>query len=207
MTAKQSYNALLAQKLILAFQKRNLEGYYCETKEEACQKALACISEGACVSCGGSATLEEIGLIDALRNGSYHFLDPNGVAHAYEKDKIAHQALAADTYFMSTNAITEDGELVNADGYGNRVSALIFGPKNVILIAGLHKVEPSLDAAILRVKKQAARMVLLKFKNDYPSIEDIDQVAEGAVGQLVITSKSAVKGRIRVILVGESVGF
>lgn len=207
MTVKQSYNTLLAQKLISSFQKRNIEGYYCETKEDACKKALSLIPQGACVSCGGSATLEEIGLIDALRNESYHFLDPNGVEGSVQKDKIAHQALAADIYFMSTNAITEEGELVNADGYGNRVSALIFGPKNVIVIAGLNKVEPTIDTAILRVKKQAARMILLKFKNDYPSIEALDKVAEGAAGQLVITNNSASKGRIKVILVGESVGF
>jgi hypothetical protein len=207
MTPTQKYNALLAQKLIFEFQKRNLEGYYCETREDALRKALELIPKDAVVSCGGSATLNEIGLIDALRNGGYRFLDPNAVDSAKEKDEIAHKALGADYYLMGSNAITEKGELVNADGYGNRVSALIFGPKNVIVAAGINKVEPSLDAAILRVKNKAARTIILKFSKETPTFEEVDGAAEGAIGQLVITSMSTVKGRIKVILVGESLGY
>ena len=207
MTAKQSYNALLSQKLITEFEKRNFEGYYCETKEDALAKALELIPKEALVSCGGSATLEEIGLADALKNENYHFLDPKAVKTAKEMDDIAHQALNADYFLMSTNAITQVGELVNADGYGNRVSALIFGPKNVIIIAGLNKVEPELDTAILRVKKTAAPMIMLKFNQDYSSLDELDKIAGAAIGQFVITSMSTVKGRIKVILVGESLGF
>ena len=108
---------------------------------------------------------------------------------------------------MSSNAIAATGELVNADGYGNRVAALIFGPKNVIVIAGINKVEPSLDAAILRTKNYTASMIMLKFKQDYSSFDELSEAAEMAGSHLVITSKSAVKGRIKVILVGESLGF
>ena len=207
MTLKQSYNALLSQKLLAEFQKRNLEGYYCETKEAALRKALELIPKDAVVSCGGSATLYEIGLIEALSNGSYTFLDPNSVSGAREKDNIAHQALNADYFLMSSNAITEKGELVNADGYGNRVSALIFGPQNVIIIAGLNKVVPDLDTAILRVKKTAARMIILKFAKDGPTFDELNAAAEEAVSQLVITSKSAIKGRIKILLVGENLGY
>jgi L-lactate utilization protein LutB len=209
VTPKQKYNALLAQKIIAELQRRNLEGYYCETKNDAFKKVLELIpkAKDAVVSCGGSATLNEIGLIDALRNGEYNFLDPNGVKGAKEMDDIAHQALSADYFLMSTNAITEKGELVNADGYGNRVSALIFGPKNVIVVAGLNKVEPNLDAAILRVKKTAARMIVLKFSKNAPAFDEVDKAAEGAISQLVITSMSTVKDRIKVVLVGESLGF
>ena len=207
MTPKQRYNALLSQRIIEEFAKRNMEGYYCETKEDALKKALELIPKELVVSCGGSATLYEIGLIDALKNEGYNFLDPNGVKGAGEMDKIAHQALSADYFLTGTNAVTEGGELVNADGYGNRVSALIFGPKNVIVIAGLNKVEPDLDTAILRVKRTAARMIILKFNKDDPTFDEIDNTAKGAVNQLVITSGSAVKGRIKVILVGESLGF
>ena len=207
MMLKQSYNALLSQKLMAEFAERNFEGYYCATKEEALKKALELIPKDAVVSCGGSATLYETGLIDALKNNGYNFLDPNGVTDAKEMDNIAHQALGADYFLMGANAITESGELVNADGYGNRVSALIFGPKNVIIIAGVNKVEPDLDAAILRVKRTAARMIILKFTKDNPGFDQVDKAAEAAVSQLVITSKSVVKGRIKVILVGESLGF
>jgi L-lactate utilization protein LutB len=206
MSSKQSYNALLSKKLIDEFQKRNFEGYYCATKADALRKTLELIPLNALVSCGGSATLYEVGIIEALKTNGYDFMDPNDAEGAAEKDKIAHQALAADYFLMSANAITEKGELVNADGYGNRVSALILGPKNVIIIAGLNKVEPNLETAILRVKKLAARLILLKFY-DYATLDEVDNAAEHAAGQLVITSMSATKGRIKIILVGESLGF
>jgi len=207
MTEQQRYNFLLAQKLIAEFEKRNLDGYYCETKQDALKKTLELMPKDAVISCGGSATLYEIGLREALRNEGYNFLDPNSASGAAEKDKIAHQALSADYYLMSSNAITEQGELVNADGYGNRVSALIFGPKNVIVVAGMNKITHDLDAAIERTKKYAARMILLKFKKDYPGLDKLDEAAKVAASQLVITSKSTTKGRIKVILVGESLGF
>ena len=207
MTLKQNYNALLSQKLIEEFQKRNLEGYYCETKDDALKTTLELLPKNAVISCGGSATLDEIGLIAALKNGAYHFLDPRSGTDAKEMDDLAHQALNADYFLMGTNAITENGELVNADGYGNRVSALIFGPKNVIIIAGLNKVEPDLDSAILRVKKTAARMIILRFSKDDPTFDGVDNAAKESISQLVITSKSTVKGRIKVILVGENLGF
>ena len=207
MIEHECYNALLAKKLITDFEKRGFEGYYCETKNDAIKKILEIIPENALVSYGGSATLNDIGIREALNNKKYRVLDPNAVTGAKEMDKIAHQALSADCFLMSANAITEQGELVNADGYGNRVSALIFGPKNVIVVAGMNKLAPDLETAIERVKKYAARMVLMKFKKDYPDFDTLDNAAKGAVSQLLITSRSTVKGRIKVILVGESLGF
>ena len=207
MKPKESYHALLAQKLIDELAKRNMEGYYCRTKEDALKKVLEMIPDGSIVSNGGSATLYEIGLHAALKTGSYKFLDPNDVQGAAAKDGIARQAFNADYYLMSTNAITAAGELVNADGYGNRVSALIFGPKHVVVVAGINKVEPDLDSAVRRVKEYAAANIILKFKQDYSSFDELARAAEGACSQLVITCMSAIKGRIKVILVGEELGF
>lgn len=207
MEQKQIYNELLANKVIEEFEKRNIEGFYCETKEDALKKVLDLIPKGSIVSRGGSKTLDEIGLRDALNNNDYNFLDPKAVKGAGEMDKVAHQGLSSDYYLMSSNAITTTGELVNMDGYGNRVGSLIFGPKNVIIVAGMNKVEPNLDVAISRVKNYSRQMTLLLFKQDYPSFDELYKSAEMAGGQLVITSMSAVKGRIKVILVGESLGF
>jgi hypothetical protein len=207
MTPVECYHQLLALKLIKEFEKRNIEGYYCPLKEDALNKLLEIIPEGATVSNGGSLTLKEIGAISALHNGNYQFLDPNAVADIKEKDRIAHAALGADYYLMSANAIAMTGELVNADGYGNRVAALIFGPKHVIVVAGMNKVEPDLDAAIKRVKTQAAQKCLTLFRQDYASFEALEEVSQKAIGQTVITSMSTVKGRIKVILVGESLGM
>lgn len=204
---KECYIALLAQKVIEALNKRNMEGHYCETKEDALKKILEIIPKDSMVSCGGSTTLREIGLRAALKNGGYNFLDPDDAQGGKAKDEVAHQALNADYFLMSSNAISVTGELVNIDGYGNRVSALIFGPKNVIVIAGINKVEPNLEAAILRAKSYAAPLTMLIFKQDYASFDELSKVAEGACSQLVITSFSMTKGRIQVILVGESLGF
>ncbi len=204
---KECYNTLLAHKLIEELQKRNMEGFYCKTKEDAVKKVLEIIPKDDMVSCGGSATLHEISMQAALKNGGYNFLDPDDAQGAKAKDKVAHEALSADYFLMSSNAISLTGELVNIDGYGNRVASLIFGPKNVIVIAGLNKVAPNLDAAILRAKNYAAQVTLMIFKQDYSSFDELSKAAEGACSQIVITGMSMTKGRIKVILVGECLGF
>jgi L-lactate utilization protein LutB len=203
---QECYNSLLAQKLIEELRKRNMEGFYCETKEDALKKVLEMIPKDSMVSCGGSATLDEIGLRVALKKEGYNFLDPKDAQGATAMDEAAHEALKADYFLMSSNAISATGELVNIDGYGNRVAALIFGPKNVIVIAGLNKIAPNLEAAILRAKTVAAHLTMMIFKRDYPSFDEVSKAAEGGCSHLVITSKSATK-RITVILVGECLGY
>lgn len=204
---KECYNALLAQKLIGELEKRNIEGFYFKEKEEALKKILEMIPKDSLVSWGGSLTLHEIGIKEALKNGGYKFLDPAEPKGSKEKENAARQALLADYFLMSTNAIAATGELVNIDGIGNRVAALCFGPKNVIIVAGLNKVEPDLDTAILRVKDYAAKMTMMLYKQDYSSYEELSKAAEGGCSQLVITSKSMFQGRIKVMLVGESLGI
>jgi len=207
MKPQECYNALLATKLIEELQKRNMEGFYCETKEEAVKKVLEMIPKDSMVSCGGSTTLDEIGLRIALKNEGYNFLDPRDAPGPKAMEEASHQALGADYFLMSSNAISATGELVNADGIGNRVAALIFGPKNVIVIAGMNKVAPNLDAAILRVKSYAALLTCLVYKKDYSSFDELSKAAENSCSHLVITSNSVFKGRIKVILVGESLGY
>jgi LUD domain len=208
MTPKQYYNALLAEKVIREFNSHNIQGFYFETKEEALKKVLEIIPEDSVVSWGGSSTLNEIGLIDLLKKGKYNILDPNAPQGGAEKKIIAQQALNSDYYLMSANAISTSGELVNIDGIGNRVAALIFGPKNVIVIAGLNKVEQNLDLAILRAKTKAASLVVLRYsKSDISSFEELLNKAQDISSQLVITTMSTFKDRIRVILIGECLGF
>jgi hypothetical protein len=137
------------------------------------------IPKDSLVSCGGSVTLDEIGLRIALKKEGYNFLDPKDAQGSIAKEKAAHQALSADYFLMSSNAISAAGELVNIDNIGNRVASLIFGPKNVIIIAGLNKVEPNLDAAILRVKNYAAPMTMLIFKQDYSSFDELSKAISG----------------------------
>lgn len=206
MQTKQYYYQLMAQHLIGEFSKRGMEGFYCPTKSDALKTALSLIPEGSSVSYGGSLTLQETGIRDALQKGPYRYLDPNAVQGAGEKQKIAQEAMNADVYLMSSNAIAITGELVNADGIGNRVAALIFGPKQVIVVAGMNKVEPTLEAAITRVKTTASQMCLTLYKQDYPSFVDLQNASEHIISHLVITSMTTLKGRIKVILVGEDLG-
>jgi LUD domain len=208
MAPGQTYNSLLAQKVIKEFKNRNIQGFYFETKEEAKNKVLEIIPENSVVSWGGSLTLREIGLIESLKNGAYNLLDPNAVAGGIEKEKIAHRALSSDYFLMSANAISANGELVNIDEIGNRVAALIFGPKNVIVLAGINKVEQNLDLAVLRAKTKAASLVMLSYgKNEISSYEELLYKAQASCSQLVITIMSVFKDRIKVILIGESLGY
>ena len=207
MTPKECYNTLLAHKMIEMMAARHMEAVYCETKEDALKKTLDMIPLGSSVSFGGSATLREMGMQDALKHADYVFMNPDEPKSAAGKDEVAHQALSADYFLMSANAISETGELVNIDGYGNRAGALVFGPKHVIVVAGLNKVEPDLESAIKRARTYAARMTLLIFKRDYASFTDLCDAAEKACSQLVVTGMSMPKGRIKVILVGESLGY
>lgn len=207
MTPEQCYNKLLAQKLIEEFEKRNMVGAYCETKADALKMVLEIIPKGSVVSYGGSLTLQEIGVKEALGKGDYQYLDTNAVTDIKEKEKIAHMALGADYYLMSSNAISMTGELVNADGIGNRVAALIFGPKNVIVVAGMNKVEQNLESAIMRVKTKASQRCLTFYKQDYASFDELKAAADKIISQLVITSMTNFRGRIRIILVGENLGI
>lgn len=208
MTPKQVYNALLAEKVINGLQNRNIQGFYYETKEEAVKKVLDIIPKNSMVSWGGSATLNEIGLLELLKKGEYNVLDPRSGKSGAEMNSIAHQGLNADYFLMSANAISASGELVNADGIGNRTAALIYGPKNVIVLAGLNKVEQNLDAAILRVKTESAPLSVLVYdKGEIKTFDELIDKANSACGQLVITARSTIKDRIKVILIGEILGF
>ena len=130
-------NELLAQKVIKGLESRNMSGYYAESREEACKKALELISEGNSVTMGGALSVHEIGLVDALKEGDYQFIDRD----AYEDKRAAMlAAYDADVFLSSANAITEDGVMINIDGNANRVSAIAQGPKKVIFVVGMNKV-------------------------------------------------------------------
>ena len=137
-------NELLAQKVIKGLGSRGMTGYYAADKEAALKQALALIPEGSTVTMGGAMSVHEIGLVKALTEGNYNFIDRDAV-----EDKRAAMLAAydADFYLMSANAMTEDGILVNIDGNSNRVSALAQGPRKVIVIAGMNKICDDVDGA------------------------------------------------------------
>ncbi|MDF2485409.1 MAG: hypothetical protein K0R46_1577, partial [Herbinix sp.] len=147
MTPKQIYYENLADTLIDKFNKRGIEGYYCENAEEALHTAKRFLTPGCSISWGGSQTLIELGLLDSLSSSDYILYDRDKAKTPDERVQMYSKTVTADYYYMSSNAITLDGQLVNIDGHGNRVACLITGPKNVIVIAGMNKIVTDVDAA------------------------------------------------------------
>ena len=210
-TSIAKHHEILAASVIKNLEKRQMEGYYCPTAKEAIEKALSFLPENASVGFGGSATLAETGMLDALRVcPSIRLFDRDAVP-ADEKDALYHKCLSADAYFMSSNAITKDGELVNIDGTGNRVAALIYGPKEVIILAGMNKIAPTLQDALDRIHNTATPPNCIRLNKKTPC------AATGSCAhclspdcicnQVVITRRSGIKGRIKVLLIGGTFGF
>ena len=210
MTTKEQalsiYYRLLAEKTLTALSARGIEGCYVEKRAEAMTRLVELIPEGASVSCGGSATLRELEVFKTLAVGNYRLMDPASAKSGAEADAIAHEGMNADVYLMSTDAIAATGELVNLDGIGNRVSALSYGPRKVIVVASANKISPDLPSAIQRVKTHAAPLAVLTYRTDFGSYETLSVAAEHAGNQLLITTGSVIPKRIQIIIVGEPLG-
>ena len=201
-------NELLAQKVIKGLESRNMSGYYASDREEAKKLALSLIPEGSLVTMGGGQSVWDIGLPQALKEGNYNFLDRNLV-----EDKRAAMLAAydADVFLASANAITEDGVMVNIDGNANRVSALAFGPKKLVLIVGMNKVCPDVDAAMKRARNVAAPINAQRFGLSTPCAKTGScmncKSPDTICCQFLITRFSRHTGRIHVILVNDNLGF
>ena len=201
-------NDLLSQKVMKGLRSRNMEAYYAHTHEEAKALALSLIPTGSHVTMGGGMSVHEIGLVDALKNGDYDFIDRD----QYE-DKRAAMLMAydADVFLSSANAITEDGILVNIDGNANRVSAIAQGPKKVIFIVGMNKVCDDLDGAMKRARNVAAPINAQRFGLSTPCAKTgscMDCKSPDTICcQFLITRYSKHPGRIHVILVDDMLGF
>lgn len=200
-------NEKLAETVIKGLQSRNMSGYYAASKEEALKQALELIPTESTISMGGCMSAHEIGLINALENGNYHYLDRSkmepreGLLAAYD----------SDIFLSSTNAITNDGILINIDGNSNRVSCIAQGPKKVIFIVGMNKVCADLDSAMKRARNVAAPINAQRFDIKTPCKETgkcFDCKSPDTICcQFLITRYSRHIGRIHVILVNDDLGF
>lgn len=211
MTPTKTYYENLAKNVIAKFNLRGIEGYYCSESSDVFNTIRSLISGNASVSYGGSATLSELDIINKLKeNGHKIFERPK--THDDEAEKQYNcDMINSDLYLMSSNAITFDGQLVNVDGRGNRVCNLIYGPKTVIIIAGMNKVVKTLDDAMNRVYNEAAPINAVRLERDTPCAKlgaCAECLAKDCIcANTVITRRSHIAGRIKVILVGESLGF
>ena len=200
-------NERLAQMVIKGLQSRNMTGYYAEDKEAALKQALELIEENSTISMGGCMSAHEIGLVQALQEGNYQYLDRSkmepreGLLAAYD----------SDVFLSSANAMTSDGILVNIDGNSNRVFCIAQGPKKVIFIVGMNKVCDDLDSAMKRARNVAAPINAQRFEVKTPCKETgkcFDCKSPDTICcQFLITRYSRHTGRIHVILVNDNLGF
>lgn len=198
-------------KVAEALNKRYFEAYYCSDRAAALEKILELIPQDHVVSWGGAATVDELGVKEALRQRGQAVIDRDTAKDAQERQQMLKQALTCDTFLMGSNAISADGQMVNIDGTGNRVAALCFGPTQVVVVAGMNKVAGDLDGAMRRAREVAAPMNAQRFPLKTPC------VANGLCGdckgpdsicaQIVTTRLCKPAGRIKVVLVGEDLGF
>lgn len=209
--ATKLYYRKRGQVLVKNLQSRHFEAYYCESREDALKKALELIPEGSSVGWGGALSAEQIGLMEAVHLGNYRPIDRSLAKSPEEREQMMRDMLLCDVFLTGANGLSLDGQMVNIDGTGNRVAAIVYGPKSVIVVAGMNKVEDSLDDAIRRARTVAAPMNNQRFGNDNPCS------VTGACGncknekcicnQIVITRHCRPVGRIKFILVGEELGF
>lgn len=197
--------------LVKAMKKRQFDAYYCSTAEEAVEKVLELIPAGDVVSWGGVATVDELGIKDRLRQRGQSLIDRDTAKTPDERMDMLRQALTCDTFLMSSNAISEDGQLVNIDGTGNRMAALCFGPRQVIVVAGMNKVAGDLDSAMARARHIAAPANAQRFEGTTPcrvTGQCGNCTSPGCIcAQVVITRFCNPAGRIKVVLVGETLGL
>ncbi len=211
MTPKELYYNKRGAILVSNLKSRHFDAYYCQTRQAALEKALELIPAGATVGWGGALTAQQIGLIDAVRNGDYRAIDRDARKTPEEKLRSARECFDADVFLTGANALSMDGQMVNIDGTGNRVAAIAYGPREVLVIAGMNKVMDTLEQAVFRARTVAAPMNKQRFPNQTPCEVTgtcADCKSEGCIcNQIVITRHCRPVGRIRFIIVGEDLGL
>lgn len=212
MTPLETRNRLLGEKLIKNLQRRNIEAFYCPTAHEAVAKVQELIADGSSVTWGGSMTVRDMGLPQALKDrGTLNVLDRDVIEDPEQKQQMYLRAFTADVYLSSANAMSEDGVIVNIDGNGNRVAAITWGPKKVIFIIGLNKVAQTIEAAIARARSVASPINAQRFDIKTPC--QVDGVChncnspESICSYIHLLRNSRTQGRHVVVLVGENLGY
>jgi len=206
------YHDLQIRRLLDNISDNNMQGFYVKTRKELLTKVNELIPKGSVVGVGDSMTLFETGIIDLLRQEDYIFLDKyqENITRA-EKDQLYSDVFSADFFLCSTNAITEEGELYNIDGYGNRVAAMIFGPKQVIIVAGKNKIVKDLEEAKNRVKNIAAPIDAKRLNKNTPCTKVgycVDCNSKDRIcNNITIIKKQLKKDRIKIIIVDQNLGY
>ena len=211
------------EKVMKNLERNKMKPYFCENREEAQALVKTLIKKGETISCGGSKTLDETGIYQMINSPDYNFLDRSAPGMTRpEVEEVYRQTFRADTFFMSTNALTENGELYNVDGNSNRVACIVYGPRQVVMVVGVNKIVSNINEAVKRVKEQAAPLNTKRLSCKTPcqvtgkciSLNNEDaMICDGCASpqrvccNYVISAKQRHKDRIKVIIVNENLGF
>jgi len=211
-TAKLLRYRKLGAKVMRALKERFFEAWYFDDPSEALAKILSLIPAGHVVSWGGSQTLGELGVTEKVTLEGYKVIDRDKATDRQERFELMRQALLCDTYLTGCNAISEDGQLVNIDGFGNRVAAMTFGPRQVIVVAGMNKVAKTLDDALARARNIAAPANTQRFPDSKAPCNETGTCADckspdSICSFFVTTRMCKPANRIKVILVGQDLGL
>jgi L-lactate utilization protein LutB len=205
-------NQKLGPKVVRALKNRFFDAWYFNNTDEALETIVSLIPKDHSVSWGGAFTLDELGIKERLADKGYTLLDRDKAANPEERFEIMRQALTCGTFLTGTNAISEDGQLVNVDGFGNRVAAMSFGPRQVIVIAGMNKIVKSLDDAVIRARTIAGPRNAQRFPNGKTPCNETGCCADcnspdSICTYIVTTRLSKPAGRIKVILLEKDFGL
>lgn len=204
---KKSFYKIQAETVIKKMQERGMEGFYFDNINDAKKKILELINNsGKTVAYGGSMTLDECGIKKDIVAAGYDLIKREELS--VEECNV--KTINADSFLMSSNAITLNGELVNIDKRGNRVCYLIYGPKQIIILAGMNKITSDIDDAIKRIRSKATIPNAIRLKLNTPCLKTckcVDCKNESLCANIVTTRTSCPPGRIKVLLVGEELGY
>lgn len=211
MTPKQLAFQTAVEGIIKKLSLRNMEGYFFE-ESASCVKAITDMMEdGSTISWGGSESIKECGLMEAVKSGSYQLIDRFSAKTPEEGRELFAKAVLSDYYLMSSNAITYDGKLINIDGNGNRVACLIHGPKNIIIVAGMNKLVPDVESGYARVRNTASPANAKRLNRNTPCFHNGrcgDCLSDDCMcNQIVVTRRSGIPGRIKIFFVAEELGY
>lgn len=211
MTAEQERNQKLAATVIKNLEERHFEAYYCKTKEEANEKILSFIKYEDVIGWGGSSTMVQLGVMEEIKSGKYKNILNRDIAQGNERLELMQRSLLADVFLSGTNALTEDGQLFNIDANGNRVAALAFGPRTVIVAAGINKIVKTEQDAISRCRNLAAPINAQRFELKTPCKEKgicMNCKSQDSICCSFLQTRLCHPAkRIKVIIIGENLGF
>ena len=199
------------QVLVNNLKKRHFDAFYCPDRASALEKALELIPDGVSIGWGGAMSAQQIGLMDALKTRNVTLIDRDKAADPQQRKKLMKQALTADVFLTGANALSLDGQMVNIDGNGNRVAAIVYGPETVIAIVGMNKVCDTLEQAVQRARSVAAPANSQRFPGTAPckttgSCHNCLS-PDCICNQILVTRHCRPEGRIKFILVGEDLGL